>query len=275
MCGIFGLISENKVNQNHLKFLSGHARQRGRDSSGLIHFSNNEYKIKRADFDINKLLSKNKIDSNLVLGHSRLITNGLHDNQPVLREGCFLIHNGIIVNYDEVWKEIELSPNLKIDSEVILGVAIKKLNEGCKIEELSQKILFLCKGTIACALAIPEKGKLILFSNNGSLYVGKCGESVYFSSERFPLDKLLCENIKQVWHEAVVLEIPKTMKLDVTDENHRTENLIPAINKISSEEAMLKYEVHKLKRCTKCILPETMQVSVRQRPSLPPQGRKG
>lgn len=258
MCGIFGLISEKEINQNHLKFLSSHARQRGRDSSGLIHFTNNEYKIRRADYDISKLLVKNKIDSTLVLGHSRLITNGLHDNQPVVRDGCFLIHNGIIVNFEEVWEKIDLKPKFQIDSEVILGVALNHLEKGGEIEELPNTILSLCMGTIACALAIPHKGRLLLFSNNGSLYVGEKENATYFSSERYPLDKLGCENVKQVWQDAFIVKIPLANKLDVTDDQTRTENLIPALNKITSEEAMLKYEVHKLKRCSKCILPETM-----------------
>ena len=35
------------------------------------------------------------------------------------------------------------------------------------LEKISEEILRLCKGVIACALALPSKGKLILFSNNG------------------------------------------------------------------------------------------------------------
>ena len=38
-------------------------------------------------------------------GPSRLITNGLSDNQPVVRDGV-LIHNGIVVNDDQVWSNI-------------------------------------------------------------------------------------------------------------------------------------------------------------------------
>jgi len=258
MCGIFGLISETPVNQNHLKFLSNHARQRGRDSSGLIHFIKDEYRIKRADYDINKLLAANKIDSNLVLGHSRLITNGLHDNQPVVRDGIFVIHNGIIVNYDQIWKELGTTPQFQIDSEVILGVTLDHLNSKRKIETLPNRILTKCKGTIACALAIPSEGKILLFSNNGSLYFGRYNRDTYFSSERYPLKKIGCEKIVQVWQEGVIIGIPSSDKLVITDYQNRTENLIPAINKISTEEAMLKYEIHNLKRCTKCLLPETM-----------------
>ncbi len=88
MCGIFGIISDQKINNSHLRKLALNARQRGRDSSGLIYHNNDSYTIKRADYDINKLLRRHKkINTKSVMGHSRLITNGLSDNQPVVRGG--------------------------------------------------------------------------------------------------------------------------------------------------------------------------------------------
>ena len=45
MCGIFGIISENKVSQTELKTLAIHSRQRGYDSSGLLYLDKNKYKI--------------------------------------------------------------------------------------------------------------------------------------------------------------------------------------------------------------------------------------
>ena len=44
----------------------------------------------------------------LKIGHSRLITNGLEDNQPVVRDGFCLVHNGIVVNETDVWKRIDV-----------------------------------------------------------------------------------------------------------------------------------------------------------------------
>ena len=87
MCGIFGTISKNKINNNKLKILVNHSLQRGKDSSGLIYFNSKTYNIVRADFEITKLLSTtNYEDSKIIIGHSRLITNGLADNQPVIRK---------------------------------------------------------------------------------------------------------------------------------------------------------------------------------------------
>ena len=103
MCGIFGSISKSKINLTNLKKLVRHSEQRGKDSSGLIYYDSNNYNIIRADYEITKLLKEVEIgNSNIVLGHSRLITNGLSDNQPVVRKNISAIHNGIVVNEKEI-----------------------------------------------------------------------------------------------------------------------------------------------------------------------------
>jgi glucosamine--fructose-6-phosphate aminotransferase (isomerizing) len=259
MCGIFGIISSKNINRNHLSKLAEHARQRGRDSSGLMYLENNCYKITRADYDIHRLLNRHRsINSKFVMGHSRLITNGLADNQPVVRDGMSLIHNGIIVNEDEVWANVNVERKFEIDSEAILGVALHNMNQGGTPEDLNKEIFKLCQGTISAALAIPQLGKLCLFSNNGSLFYGEIEGAIYFSSEHYPLKELGCENIEQILHTSIVIDIPKADKIDVTDDKIRNEDLIPAFKNIAAEEAMLLYPKHNLKRCTKCVLPETM-----------------
>ena len=259
MCGIFGIISDKNINTTILNDMAIYARQRGRDSSGLFYNSSDIYHVKRADYDIKQLLRKQKnLSTNFIMGHSRLVTNGLSDNQPVIRDGLVLIHNGIVVNDHQVWKKLKIDRQLKIDSEVILAVALQYLSDGCEFEDLPRKILDTCDGTISAAVANPKNGKLILFSNNGSLYVGKTNETIYFSSERFPLQELQCDVIEQVIHDGVVLKIPIRESIQVFSDQTRKQDLIPAFKNIASEEAMLVYPQHELRRCNKCVLPETM-----------------
>lgn len=259
MCGIFGLVSQSKVDRSDLNTLVLHARQRGRDSSGLIYIDHSNYKVERADYDVIKLLSKVKpYHSSIVFGHSRLITNGLADNQPVVRNGICVIHNGIIVNDEEIWQKITPKRQLKIDSEVIAAITEQHLEEGADLSALPERILSLCKGVIACAITIPKIGKAIVFSNNGSLYVGKKGESTYFSSESYPLQKVGCEDINQIKQEGYIVDIPQSDQVIVADESTRKEDLIPEFKYIKAEEGVLEYRKPFLKRCTKCILPETM-----------------
>ncbi len=124
MCGLFGLISSTSVSSQDLKTLVKHSEQRGRDSSGVVFNDNGNYSIRRADFNINKLLKRlGSLNSKVILGHSRLITNGLGDNQPVIEDDVCVLHNGIIVNEVEAWEKTGLKRNLSIDSELIVAIA--------------------------------------------------------------------------------------------------------------------------------------------------------
>ncbi len=259
MCGIFGIISKNSVNRSSLKLLGYHARQRGYDSSGLIFNELKTCYVKRADFDIKKLLNNVKPNnSSFVFGHSRLITNGLDDNQPVQRKDILVIHNGIIVNDNQVWKTMKVKRFHKIDSEIIAAITDKHISEGKNLSDLHKSILNKCKGTISTAIILPKLGKVILFSNNGSLYFGQKHETTYFCSEEYPLKKLSCEKILQIKNKSLIFDISLCNEINISDHNLRKENLIPEFKFIKSEEKLLEYNESSLKRCTKCILTETM-----------------
>ncbi len=259
MCGIFGIISPAEVPKYDLKYLAKHSQQRGKDSSGLITFNDGRYSIHRADYVITRLLKEVRADfSPLVMGHSRLITNGLQQNQPVVRDDVVVLHNGIVVNHDALWTKIDKKRLLQIDTEVIAAIAAEHLENGGAVADLGTQVLSLCRGVVACALALPKLGKLCLFSNNGSLFFGKKGETTVFASERYPLVEIGCEGIKQVF-DPVLIEIPQSsVSPSVSDRVGRTTNLIPELVLSSSEERLLEYRSHSLRRCSKCILPETM-----------------
>jgi glucosamine--fructose-6-phosphate aminotransferase (isomerizing) len=260
MCGIFGIIPNGEDQALALGVLANHARQRGKDSSGLIQHTGDGYRVNRADYDINKLLKRVRPDSSqVVLGHSRLITNSLKDNQPVVRNDVMVIHNGIIVNDDAIWDELDLNRQSGLDSEVIAGILEARLAEGMQLEDVPEQIISVCDGVVATAIALPRLGKLLLFSNNGSLYLGYRGKSVLFASEKFPLNKLACEGIHQIRKEAAIIDIPiSDAPIELLEESVREEDLIPQFKYIQSEASLLKYDINDIKRCTKCILPETM-----------------
>lgn len=259
MCGIFGIVSSSNVDRKDLEILVKHSQLRGKDSSGLIFGGSDKYDIHRADYPITRLLKEVSLKSvRVAMGHSRLITNGLSDNQPVVRDDIFVIHNGIIVNYEAIWPQIDKERQLQIDTEIIAAIAADALDKGEKVEDIPAKILNLCEGIVACALVIPRHGKLCLFSNNGSLYLGNKKGDVFFASENYPLVKMGCSDVRQV-KDAVFLDISTSDKpATITDKNGRKTNLIPSLPLLSSEEKLLEYHTPKLKRCTKCVLPETM-----------------
>ena len=64
------------------------------------------------------LPTDNNNKTNFILGHSRLVTNGFVDNQPIYRNDLILIHNGIITNCEDLWINGR-ERKQKIDSEII------------------------------------------------------------------------------------------------------------------------------------------------------------
>jgi glutamine---fructose-6-phosphate transaminase (isomerizing) len=260
MCGIFGIVSDSRVEPQDLDFLVTHSQQRGRDSSGLVTFDDGGYSIYRADYRITRLLGEvGPITSSMVLGHSRLITNGLADNQPVLRGGIAVLHNGIVVNDASIWNVIDKTPAQTVDTEVIAGIAEAHLEGGGALEDVPHRVLDLCRGIVACAMFVPRLGKLLLFSNNGSLYVGRTGTTVYFASESYPLTQIGCTSIEQIMRDAAIIDIPTSVAAPrVVDRRERKTDLIPTLGRSLAEEKLLKYRHHTLRRCTRCVLPETM-----------------
>lgn len=259
MCGIFGAISPQPVSQNDLRILIDHSQQRGKDSSGFLTFSENAYRVDRANYPISRLAKEIKpYDSQIVIGHSRLVTNGLLDNQPVIRGDICVFHNGIIVNHEEIWANIDQARKLEIDTEVIAAIACGYMESGRVLEQLPAEILSACQGIVACALVLTSIGKLCLFSNNGSLYMGEKNGATFFSSEKFPLSKINCTSINQI-RDPVFIDIPvSSHPIDIRDRAGRDENLIPSLSLSAAEERLLEYPKHNLQRCTKCLLPVTM-----------------
>lgn len=260
MCGIFGSTVSGGLDRSMVKTIIRHAEQRGRDSSGLVVHQGGGYRAYRADFTIEKLLKRCPLTGvDAFIGHSRLITNGTSDNQPVVRDGLAVVHNGIIVNVEELWGTIPgKTRELVVDSEVIPALLSDRLEAGASLGEAASHVLEVTKGIVACAAIAPALGKLVLFSNNGSLYVGEKAGGVVFSSERYPLEQIQAIGIRQV-REPEVCDIPaEQAPIEVTEWKQRTVDLVPGLSLTSEEESLLVYPTPEFRRCTKCILPETM-----------------
>ncbi len=259
MCGIFGVVGVDYV-LNDLTTLARHAQQRGRDSSGLFFMSGDSTHLHRASFATDKLIRLVDVkDTQYIVGHSRLITNGLIDNQPVMRDSICVIHNGIVVNHEALWKASSRLRKLEIDTEIICALAADFLDAGGSVEFLPEHVLSLCDGVVACAVMIPRLGKICLFSNNGSLYLGQKNDCYYFSSERFPLTEIGCVDVNQVRSKGVVLDVPACVSDPVIVEHDgAVRNLIPKLVSTHSEEGLLEYRRYSSIRCTKCVLPSTM-----------------
>jgi glutamine---fructose-6-phosphate transaminase (isomerizing) len=235
MCGIFGAIDGEAKKVRRLATLS---LSRGSDASGLLTHSYG-YVIRRSSKPITAL-TKHIHPSRVIIGHSRLATNGMADNQPIHINDITTVHNGIIVNTDEIYRHIDVKPQLNIDTEV--------LNHLHDFEGL--------RGVVNCAMLHHKKGELVLYSNNGSLFYGYIGQALYFASERSHLLDISVKEVHQLLDDLIRVKVPK-QGVTAIDESKSTDNLLPTLPSAVSESKLI-YHKHELKRCTKCILPETM-----------------
>jgi asparagine synthetase B (glutamine-hydrolysing) len=143
----------------------------------------------------NSLKSQNSV--NYIFGHARLVTNGsqLNDdnNQPVIKDGIICVHNGIVVNYAELWDQ---HPNLKrefeIDTEILPSLVRNYIHNGDSVEYAISKTIEQIWGTVSTAFIFNDIQKFILVTNNGSLYTltNDNNDLLIFASERFMLTEL-------------------------------------------------------------------------------------
>jgi hypothetical protein len=260
VCGIFGAISDDLVDLKKVKTLSTLSMRRGRDSSGLIYSNpDGDFKIVRSDYDSLALLRKASLArSSVVVGHSRLVTNGMVDNQPVVRSGLAVLHNGIVVNHASLWDELGVKRELEIDTEIIAALATEYVSKFGTLKGVSGELLKRCDGSLSCVIVHPGLGELILFSNTGSLYFGSLEGSTYFASESNSLSQIGVLNPAQVLEERL-FPVPKANSMKVEDWNRERRPLVHSFDHNWQEENLLEFEfVEDLLRCAKCVLPYTM-----------------
>ena len=224
MCGIFGLVVKKNAGYRDrfikecLTTLARLSEARGKDSSGFA-FRNDASKtidVIRAPMPISDLIKQKAFlgeferqfvsdDHNrkkvftpkyfAAIGHSRLVTNGtqLNDenNQPVIKDGLVGVHNGIIVNVDELWQNTSIGKRqFEIDTEVMFAL-FKHYDETLCSSDLSiSKSLQQIVGTVATGFFVDNRNELVLATNNGSLYFMSSSRDLFmFASEKHILER--------------------------------------------------------------------------------------
>lgn len=239
MRGIFGLISKRKsIDFYNLYVLEKAAQRRGAVYETLIYDSVDAYQI--VHNKCKSLKSMNGAKPSVIIGMSEALNN-LPDYQPAYSADICVVNSGLSLNNNDILPEIE-----------------KYIGSGADIENLSDKIMKVCKGVINCALILPKRGKLLLFSNSGSLYFGYINDDIYFASESYGLKKLKCNNIKQLLNSHIIFDISFRIAGFSISSKIEVEKKIFNFHYNKNEDSLLKYDKPALKRCTKCLLPETM-----------------
>lgn len=284
MCGIFGFVDfNNKINRKKDVFykLNKLSRRRGKDSTGVFLLNDCvEYSCilpVSSDIFVKTENFKKEVlpfihNAGFVLGHCRLATNGeangLINNQPLIKDGLVLAHNGIIVNTDDLIRRFGIE-KYESDSRVLIEILLKLKNE--KNFTLSESVKYLSQYLIGTLnLVLVDKSdinhlKVLIGSNNGSLYIGDFGDRFIFASEESFLKKLNISEIKinkvtpgkiieyQICDGEMKASEDKLLEPIVGEQKKEIESIKTGLEKYKIDFGQIK----KIKRCTKCILPET------------------
>ena len=298
MCGIWG-ISDMGADITHktlikiIKRLMILSETRGKDASGIAVMQDDRLCVLRKaksshellkDMEFIRYLEDNILKSTSgniwITGHSRLVTNGTQynpeNNQPIAKKHMALVHNGIIVNEDELWNGLpENTREYEVDSEAVLETIHYQYMKSGSAREAAAKA-FKCIRGMASVICLMQVGHhMVTASNNGSLYQcgSKDGKLVIFASESLMLKRLISEvtELGKRIDENSIRQIMPGMILDISDsytgkqkeieiiQDTPTENTLPHMMTIKYSDFEIDFDkIRRIRRCTKCVLPETM-----------------
>ncbi|MFL2551663.1 MAG: hypothetical protein ACJ0SM_09025 [Arenicellales bacterium] len=320
MCGIFGIIASSKANldQNDLRTLILSffklSERRGKDASGVLAVGAKSFDVYKSPIRASKMIQTKYFgeileaslkryaqgESFCIAGHTRMVTGGSesasHNNQPVLKNGMALLHNGIIVNEGCLWSKNErLRKDFEVDSEILLSLIDEKEAEESNLLKSLSEALSVVKGANTFALFRDNARALYLSSSNRSLYFLRIGKDVtLFSSEK----SVLTNGIKSVSklsnqaHVSTLIHADPTLIYGVNINNATIEEyssadveiyakgrtvresrtikdltpkanqgaasvLANSLSRITQESQLNLGKIKDLKRCSRCVLPET------------------
>lgn len=186
MCGIFGVISQEKISSSSVLKSLKKLEYRGYDSYGIATDSGLFEK------GVGEIKPVAENSCSIAIAHTRWATTGkvskanAHPHHDCTK-GIFIVHNGIIENYEDIKKNLqELGHSFysETDSEVIAHY----FEEGLKVqtaEETIRNFFAEAKGTFAVLLFIKGEERLYAFRRDSPLVVGVGSRGFFAASDAY------------------------------------------------------------------------------------------
>ncbi|CAA6809071.1 MAG: Glucosamine--fructose-6-phosphate aminotransferase [isomerizing] (EC [uncultured Sulfurovum sp.] len=197
MCGIVGYLGKNEKKEILLDGLQ-ELEYRGYDSAGIAVIENKQLKNFKAVGRLKNLRDKTKEYESkgfgVSIGHTRWATHGKPTElnaHPHMGAYSFVVHNGIIENYQELKKELQ-ADGVKFlsqtDTETIVHLFEKNHNLNNNPWESFKKTISKLEGAYATLLITEADEETIYFAKNGSpMLIGFNDSDVYFASSDTPI----------------------------------------------------------------------------------------
>ncbi|MCD6212766.1 MAG: glutamine--fructose-6-phosphate transaminase (isomerizing) [Sulfurovum sp.] len=197
MCGIVGYIGSKEKKEILLDGLQ-ELEYRGYDSAGIAIIEGEKLSNFKAIGKLANLREKTKSYESegfgISIGHTRWATHGKPTElnaHPHLGAYSYVVHNGIIENYQELKEELQaegVNFLSQTDTETIVHVFEKFNNEINDPFPAFQKTIEKLEGAYATLLISEAAPDTIFFAKNGSpMLIGFDGKEVYFASSDTPI----------------------------------------------------------------------------------------
>ena len=237
----------------------------------------------------------------VIMAHSRLVTNGTaalkQNNQPVRWGGVTMVHNGIVVNVDELWQaNTNIKRMAEVDTEVMAAMIDCRLREEFDPVKATISVFAEIRGAASIAWTHEKTSTLTLATNTGDLYVAALPEDLglVFASERYILTRALRAGLGEANAEPIKTNLQwiragnglfldlytadpirrfsfiadaditaPPCKRHATARQHdisTSDNPAPMICARKFDEKLVCYKeehIRALRRCNRCVLPET------------------
>jgi glucosamine--fructose-6-phosphate aminotransferase (isomerizing) len=192
MCGIVGYIG----NQEAVPILiAGLAKleYRGYDSAGVAVLQGEKIDVRRSVgklANLQKSLTEKAINGFVGIGHTRWATHGKPSEQnahPHRSNGCVLVHNGIIENYQPLKQQLQKEGyafQSETDTEVVAHLIDKHLQHGLDLAEAVRAAAREVRGSYALAVICEKEPERLIAARSGCpLVVGRTKQASYVASD--------------------------------------------------------------------------------------------
>lgn len=188
MCGVFGFASlGERMNLETLRRIAHVTMSRGADAWGMAwidrHGRLKMFKKTGRIVDSLALLAM-AADAEFLIGHCRFATNGTPNqnvnNHPHPSDGGWIVHNGVIRNYQSVISRFDLHPTSDCDSEVL----------GLLIEQTAGDLAARCRDAVLSVERSPlvmlglwkNPGRIVAVRQGNPLHLGRVKGAAYLGS---------------------------------------------------------------------------------------------
>jgi glucosamine--fructose-6-phosphate aminotransferase (isomerizing) len=197
MCGIVGYLGKNEKKEILLDGLQ-ELEYRGYDSAGIAIIEGKKLNQFKAIGKLENLREKTKNYTSenfgISIGHTRWATHGKPTElnaHPHLGDYSYVVHNGIIENYQELKKELQADGVTflsQTDTETIVHLFEKHHKNNTNVFSAFEETLERLEGAYATLLITEADIETIYFAKNGSpMLIGFNGDDVYFASSDTPI----------------------------------------------------------------------------------------